>query len=136
VVHGDALVFCDLFNDLEGNPKSVVQAKRDSPERQLLNTFGIPLEIVEEIAKDEGVAWTTQASKRPWRKQRAASPFFGRFEAADVSAFEKLALPPRHSEFRGYPELDFCSLSGATVLGIVTDGALCKNFGQAKPATS
>jgi alanyl-tRNA synthetase len=90
---------------------------------RLHDTFGIPLEIVEEIAKDEGVAVDHAGFEAAMEKQRAASRSSARFEAADVSAFEKLALPPRHSEFRGYPELDFCSLSGAKVLGIVTDGA-------------
>src|SRR5206468_1416725 len=46
-----------------------------------------------------------------------------KFQAADASVYEKLGLPPKHSEFRGYPELDFCGLSGAEVVGIVSGGA-------------
>ncbi|HSS44972.1 MAG TPA: alanine--tRNA ligase [Thermoanaerobaculia bacterium] len=90
---------------------------------RLHDTFGIPLEIVEEIAKDEGVAVDRAGFEAAMEKQRAASRSSARFEAPDASVFEKLPLPERHSEFRGYPELDFCKLSGATVLAIVRDGA-------------
>ena len=40
----------------------------------------------------------------------------------EVEWFSKLELPPRHSEFRGYPELDFCHLAGAHVVGLLRDG--------------
>src|SRR5262249_28335554 len=52
---------------------------------------------------------------------RARSRASAKFEAADASVFEKLELPEKHSEFRGYPELDFVRLSGAKVLGILKD---------------
>ncbi|MGH9316155.1 MAG: alanine--tRNA ligase [Thermoanaerobaculia bacterium] len=90
---------------------------------RLHDTFGIPLEIVEEIAKDEGVAVDRAGFEAAMEKQRAASRSSAKFEAPDGSVFEKLSLPEKHSDFRGYPELDFCKLSDATVLGIVRDGA-------------
>ncbi len=89
---------------------------------RLHDTFGIPLEIVEEIARDEGIAVDRPGFEAAMEKQRTASRSSAKFEAADSSVFEKLPLPESHSEFRGYPELDFCTLLGASVLGIVKQG--------------
>ena len=86
------------------------------------DTYGIPLDVIEEIAGDEGVAVDRAGFEEAMEGQRASSRATKKFEAADASAFERLELPERHSEFRGYPELDFVSLSGATVLAIVRDG--------------
>jgi alanyl-tRNA synthetase len=89
---------------------------------RLYDTFGIPLEVIDEIAADEGLVVDRAGFEESLEKQRAASRASAKFEAADASAFEKLGLPEKHSEFRGYPELDFCRLSGARVLGILADG--------------
>ena len=86
------------------------------------DTYGIPLDVIEEIAKDEGISVDREAFEGLLEKQRASSRASAKFETADASVYEKLGLPPKHSEFRGYPELDFCSLSGAQVLGIVKEG--------------
>jgi alanyl-tRNA synthetase len=108
-----------------------VEALRRSGERvlagetvfRLYDTFGIPFEIIEEIAADEGLTVDRPGFEEQLERQRAASRASARFQAADASVFEKLGLPPKHSEFRGYPELDFCRLSGARVVGIVVEGA-------------
>jgi alanyl-tRNA synthetase len=86
------------------------------------DTYGIPLDVIEEIAGDEGVAVDRAGFEESMEAQRASSRATKKFEAADASAFERLELPGEHSVFRGYPELDFVSLSGARVLGIVRDG--------------
>ena len=86
------------------------------------DTYGIPLDVIEEIAGDEGVAVDRAGFEEAMETQRASSRATKKFEAADASAFERLELPPEHSVFRGYPELDFVSLSGARVLGIVREG--------------
>ena len=86
------------------------------------DTYGIPLEVIEEIAGDEGVAVDRAGFEEALERQRAASRAGARFEAADASVFEKLDLPVPHSVFRGYPEQDFVSLSGARVLAILQDG--------------
>jgi alanyl-tRNA synthetase len=87
------------------------------------DTHGIPLDVIEEIAGDEGVAVDRAGFEEAMERQRAASRAGTRFEAADSTVFERLALPPEHSVFRGYPEQDFVSLTGARVLAIVRDGA-------------
>ena len=87
------------------------------------DTYGIPLEVIEEIAGDEGVAVDRAGFQKALERQRAVSRASQKFEAADASAFARLELPEKHSEFRGYPELDFVRLAGARVVGILKDGA-------------
>ncbi len=86
---------------------------------RLHDTFGIPLEVVEEIAEDEGVTVDRASFDAAMEQQRARSRASAKFEAEDVSAFEQLPLPSKHSEFRGYPEQDFVGPINAKVLGIV-----------------
>ncbi len=89
---------------------------------RLYDTHGIPVDVIEEIAADEGVTVDREGFEAAMEEQRARSRTSAKFEAADVSAFEKLELPDAHSVFRGYPEQDFVSLSGARVVGLVRDG--------------
>ena len=86
------------------------------------DTYGIPLEVIEEIAGDEGVAVDRAGFEEAMERQRAASRASARFEAADASVYEKLELPGEHSAFRGYPEQEFVRLSGARVLAILREG--------------
>ena len=86
------------------------------------DTYGIPLDLIEEIAGDEGVAVDRDGYERQLEKQRTTSRAGAKFEAADASVFEKLELADPHSVFRGYPELDFIALEGARVVGLVRDG--------------
>jgi alanyl-tRNA synthetase len=86
------------------------------------DTYGIPLEVIEEIAGDEGVAVDRAGFEESLERQRASSRASQRFDAADTSVFERLELPDPHSVFRGYPEQDFVRLAGARVVAIVKEG--------------
>ena len=86
------------------------------------DTYGIPLDVIEEIAGDEGVAVDRAGFEEALERQRASSRASQKFEAADASVYERLELPSSHSVFRGYPEQDFVSLSGARVVAMVKDG--------------
>ncbi|MET0620540.1 MAG: alanine--tRNA ligase, partial [Thermoanaerobaculia bacterium] len=86
------------------------------------DTYGIPLEVIEEIAGDEGVAVDRAGFEEAMERQRVASRASQKFDAADASVFERLELAGPHSVFRGYPEQDFVKLGGARVLAIVRDG--------------
>ncbi len=86
------------------------------------DTYGIPLDVIEEIAGDEGVAVDRAGFEEAMERQRASSRASQKFEAADASVYERLELPSSHSVFRGYPEQDFVSLSGARVVAMVKDG--------------
>ncbi|HEX9303790.1 MAG TPA: alanine--tRNA ligase [Thermoanaerobaculia bacterium] len=90
---------------------------------RLYDTYGIPIEVIEEIAADEGVALDREGFERLLEEQRRASRSAAKFEAADVSVYDKLDLPSGHSVFRGYPEHDFIALDGARVVGLARDGA-------------
>ena len=76
------------------------------------DTHGIPIEVIEEIAADEGVTIDREGFEAQLEGQRRTSRSAAKFEATDVSVYEKLDLPPGHSAFRGYPEHDFVSLDG------------------------
>ncbi len=86
------------------------------------DTYGIPLDVIEEIAGDEGVAVDRAGFEEAMERQRATSRASAKFTAADASVYERLELPSEHSVFRGYPEQDFVALFGARVLAIVKDG--------------
>jgi alanyl-tRNA synthetase len=86
------------------------------------DTYGIPLDVIEEIAGDEGVAVDRAGFEEAMERQRATSRASTKFAVADASVYDRLELPPEHSVFRGYPEQDFVALSGAHVLGIVKSG--------------
>jgi len=90
---------------------------------RLYDTHGIPIEVIEEIAADEGVTLDHEGFEEQLEGQRRASRSAAKFEAADVSVYERLDLPAGHSEFRGYPEHDFVSLDGARIVALVKDGA-------------
>jgi alanyl-tRNA synthetase len=90
---------------------------------RLYDTHGIPVDVIEEIARDEGLAADRTTFDKAMERQRERSRASAKFAATDTTVFEKLKLPAEHSVFRGYPELDFCRLAGARVLAIVKDGA-------------
>ncbi len=86
---------------------------------QFYDTFGIPIDLVRDIAADEGMQIDDAGFEKELEEQRVRSRSSAKFEAADARVFETLELPSKHSEFRGYPEGDFVELSGARVLAIV-----------------
>jgi alanyl-tRNA synthetase len=87
------------------------------------DTYGIPLEVIEEIAGDEGVSVDRHAFDALLEQQRQRSKFASTMGLDDeVEWYARLALPEKHSEFRGYPELDFCRLQGARVVALLRDG--------------
>ena len=89
---------------------------------RLYDTHGIPFEVIEEIARDEGLQVDREGFDAAMTGQRTRSRASAKFEAADVAAYGKLDLPEGHSEFRGYPEHDFVHLDGATVVGLLGPG--------------
>ncbi|HET9794716.1 MAG TPA: alanine--tRNA ligase [Thermoanaerobaculia bacterium] len=88
---------------------------------RLYDTHGIPLDLIGEIAQDEGLQVDVDGFERAMDAQRARSHASAKFQAADANVFGTLPLPDVHSEFRGYPEQDFVRLSGARVVAIVED---------------
>jgi alanyl-tRNA synthetase len=89
---------------------------------RLYDTHGIPVDLISEIARDEGVTVDLEGYERAMEGQRARSASSAKFQPQDAKVFESISLPERHSEFRGYPEQDFVRLSGARVVAIVSGG--------------
>jgi alanyl-tRNA synthetase len=86
---------------------------------RLYDTHGIPVDVIEEIARDEGLQVDRDGFEAAMEAQRTRSRAAAKFEAADVSVYGSLDLPEGHSQFRGYPEQDFVHLEGARVVGLV-----------------
>jgi len=82
------------------------------------DTYGIPLELIEELAQDEGLAVDRAGFEKELEEARERSKGASKFEADDALLPEELADPSWETAFRGYPEDDFTSLSGAKALGL------------------
>ncbi len=82
-----------------------------------------PVDVIEEIARDEGLQVDREGFEVAMEEQRVRSRATAKFDAADVSVYDRLDLPASQSEFRGYPEHDFVSLDQARIVGLVKDGS-------------
>jgi alanyl-tRNA synthetase len=89
---------------------------------RLYDTYGIPLDLLTELAADEGVAVDLPGYERALDAQRSRSAATAKFGEVGSEGFEAMAAQADHSKFLGYPEDDFCSLRGAKVLGVVIGG--------------
>ncbi len=83
------------------------------------DTFGIPLDLIEELALDEGISVDRAGYEREMEAARERSKAGSKFEVGTSEIPESLLDPEWATEFRGYPEQDFVNLRGATVLGLL-----------------
>jgi alanyl-tRNA synthetase len=86
----------------------------------LYDTYGVPLEVIEEIAQDEGVLVDRAGFEKALQAARERSKAASKFEANAETLRDDQIDPSWATEFRGYPEQDFVSLDGARVLGLFT----------------
>jgi len=86
----------------------------------LYDTFGVPLELIEEIAADEGVKVDRPAFEAEMARARERSKAGSKFEAERHVVPDALLDPSWETEFRGFPEDDFVSLDGARILALVS----------------
>ncbi len=84
----------------------------------LYDTFGVPLELIEEIAGDEGVKVDRPGFESEMAKARERSKASSRFEAESGLPKDSQIDAFWTTEFRGYPEQDFVRLEGGRVLGL------------------
>ncbi len=82
------------------------------------DTYGIPLELIEELAQDEGLAVDRAGFERELEEARERSKGASKFEADDALLPEDAADPAWETAFRGYAEDDFTRLAGARALGL------------------
>jgi alanyl-tRNA synthetase len=81
---------------------------------RLYDTHGVPLELIEEIAADEGVRVDSPGFESEMAKARERSKAGSKFEEAELPSD-----PSWRTEFTGYPEQDFVRLVGATATDIL-----------------
>ncbi len=86
---------------------------------RLYDTFGVPLETIEEIASDEGVQVDEASFQDELSAARERSKGASKFEHEGGLPSDEQIDPSWTTEFRGYPEQDFVSLAGAKVLGLI-----------------
>ncbi|MFN7988759.1 MAG: alanine--tRNA ligase [Thermoanaerobaculia bacterium] len=84
------------------------------------DTYGIPLELIEELAQDEGLTVDRAGFEKELETARERSKGASKFEADEALLPEELADPSWETVFRGYPEDDFTRLQGAKALGVFT----------------
>jgi alanyl-tRNA synthetase len=89
----------------------------------LYDTFGVPLELIEEIASDEGVKVDRPGFEAEMATARERSKAGSKFEAERHAVPDALVDPAWETAFRGYPEDDFLSLGGARTLALFRFGA-------------
>ena len=82
------------------------------------DTHGIPLDLIEELALDEGVKVDREGFDVELAAARERSKAGSKFQAEEAVLPEEELDPAWATEFRGYPEDDFVSLDGARVLGL------------------
>ncbi len=82
------------------------------------DTYGIPLELIEELAQDEGLTLDRAGFEKELEAARERSKAGSKFEADDALLPEELGEPSWQTAFRGYPEDDFVRIEGATALGV------------------
>jgi len=87
---------------------------------RLYDTYGVPLELIEEISFDEGVQVDRAAFESELSAARDRSKGASKFEHEGGLPADDQIDPEWTTEFRGYPEQDFVHLEGARVLGLFT----------------
>jgi alanyl-tRNA synthetase len=90
---------------------------------RLYDTYGVPLELIEEIAREEGLEIDREEFESELKAARERSKGASRFEHEELKA-PFLEGADWSTEFLGYPEQQFVSLDGATVKALFEDGLL------------
>jgi alanyl-tRNA synthetase len=82
------------------------------------DTYGIPLELIEELAQDEGLTVDRAGFEEELGTARERSKAGSKFEVDEALLPEELADPAWETAFRGYAEDDFVRIEGAKALGL------------------
>ena len=90
---------------------------------RLYDTHGVPLELIEEISSDEGVAVDRAGFDAELEGARERSKGGSKFEHESGLPKDDQIEASWATEFRGYPEQDFVRLEGAKVLGLLSENS-------------
>jgi alanyl-tRNA synthetase len=86
------------------------------------DTYGIPLELIEELAVDEGVAVDRVGFAKEMEAARERSRAGSKFEMGEHAVPESAIDPSWTTDFLGYSEQKFLALDGATVTSTLGTG--------------
>jgi alanyl-tRNA synthetase len=95
----------------------------------LYDTYGVPLEVIEEIAQDEGVLVDRAGFEKALQTARERSKAASKFENAELNVSGYLLGANWNTEFLGYPEQNGFSLDGATAKAIFDDDSALLDLG-------
>ncbi|HEV8267432.1 MAG TPA: alanine--tRNA ligase, partial [Thermoanaerobaculia bacterium] len=87
------------------------------------DTYGIPLDLIEELALDEGIHVDREGFEREMKSARERSKAGSKFDAKESAVPEALVDAAWSTDFRGFPEQDFVRLDGARVLALFRTAA-------------
>lgn len=93
---------------------------------RLYDTYGIPVELIEEMGDDEGVSIDRQGYETKMHEARTKAKAASKFKAADASVYQAIADRVGSIEFVGYT--DIAGVRG-TVLALVSEGAETAGLG-------
>ncbi|KAA0255724.1 alanine--tRNA ligase [Acidobacteria bacterium ACD] len=105
----------EAISDLRRRGESVLEGETVF---RFYDTYGIPLDLIEELALDEGVRVDREGFEVELEAARERSKAGSKFQAEEEALPEDEVDPSWTTEFRGYPEDDFVSLDEARVLGL------------------
>ncbi len=89
---------------------------------RLYDTYGFPLDFMEDIASDEGFALDTPGFEQAMQRQKTAGKSSWKGSAAKTEVYARLLTRARPTEFTGYAQ----DQTQATVAGLVAGGQLAE----------
>ncbi|MBI2212742.1 MAG: alanine--tRNA ligase [Acidobacteria bacterium] len=87
---------------------------------RLYDTYGIPIDLIAEMAEEEGVAIDREGFEQQMGEARKRAKAASKFQAADVAVYQKIAERSGKSQFVGYE--NYTSVQGKAV-ALVANGA-------------
>jgi alanyl-tRNA synthetase len=119
--------------------EAIEKIRRDAGEKTVLegativfplyDTYGVPLEVIEEIAQDEGVLVDRAGFEKALQRARERSKSASKFENAELNVSGALLGANWSTEFLGYPEQSGFSLDGATAKAIFDNDSALMDLG-------
>ena len=105
-----------LFDDIRRRGERVLSG---SEVFRLYDTFGVPVELIQELGEEEGVTIDREGFEQLMQEARTRAKASSKFQAADVKVYQKIAERVGAPEFVGYTQ--YVDVP-AEVLGLVREG--------------
>jgi alanyl-tRNA synthetase len=119
--------------------EAIEKIRRDAGERTVMegvtevfplyDTYGVPLEVIEEIAQDEGVLVDRAGFEKALQTARERSKAASKFENTELNVSGYLLGANWSTKFLGYPEQNGISFDGAIAKGIFDNDSVLLDLG-------